>query len=165
MSLESRIEKAREDLRRLAAGGRAEAEARLRAESPTERCERCFGKGSYAEGADGKRRPYHPADFSPEADRYVASCPACRGFGYTPCTPARAAYIERRKEREERKRRKGAREEYARIRAAVCKDQDLETAHFDRLTRKKVPAGKESPEAWLSAARSVADFFGTELAA
>ena len=157
----------RTDVARLANHGRAASEVRLleSARFPTERCEHCFGKGTYAEAPNGTRRPYHPSDFDLEADRYVASCPKCRGFGYFPCSPARAAYLARRKEREEAKKVRAARAEYARIRAAVVREQEIEPAHFDRLTRKKVPAGKESPEAWLSAARSVADFFGTELAA
>ncbi len=150
-------ERVRRNLDTLGDRGRADAEARLRRwseEHPTAPCRRCSGKGCYAERA-GARRPFVHLDFdASKGDRYVSSCPACRGFGKVRVTKARAAYLARRELRETRKA-------YARIRAAVCREQGIDGAHFDRIARKRLRA--ETPAAWLEAARAVADFLGVEV--
>ncbi len=139
--------------------GRAASEATLLRwieEHPTAPCERCSGRGMYAERA-GVRRPFAPESFSAEAgDRYVSSCPDCRGFGKIHVTKARAAYLAVRKLRE-------ARKAYARLRSAVCGEHGLGAERFDRLTRKRLPEGKSAPQDWLEAARAVAAFFGVEV--
>ena len=145
-----------EELRTLPERGRAAAEARFMRwseENPTKRCEHCFGRGSYAQAPCGTTRPFDHTDFRVGVDRFVETCPRCRGLGRVFISREEAKRIEQEAIEHERRR-------YALIRRATCKAWRKPSAWFDRLARKRVGANA-TPADWANAAAAVAAELGT----
>lgn len=107
-------------------------------------CSRCKGKGCYTKARDGTRRPFDHRDFVP-GDRFIATCPKCRGGGQRSCSV------------EELRRA------YRKTRKRVCRERGFEADAFDRMVRMHL-SKDPSPAAWYEAAKRVALTFGIETA-
>lgn len=106
-------------------------------------CKQCGGQGNYTKAKDGTRRPFDQNDFKHGSDRYIGSCPKCRGLGKVVCTLPEL------------------RKAYRKLRKLVCKERAFDHASFDRMVKKRL--GKDPvPTAWYEAARHLARTFGIE---
>jgi hypothetical protein len=116
-------------------------------------CPRCF-VGCYVEtpGTPG-RRAYDPRTFKTGVDRFVSSCPACRGLGRVFVTPEEHAGLARLAATI-------AQDAFRRSRAAVCRARGLSPSWFDAAARKRLAPGDSSPTAWARAAHTIAEEFG-----
>ncbi len=144
-----------ENLKTLAERGRAAAEERdLRfAEAhPMLPCAGCAGQGCYAE-REGVRRPFDHRDFKPEnGDRFVATCPDCRGLGRVPTSLVEVEALAS-------ERRAAARVAYEQLRTEVCRARGLTPSAFDRIARKQFATATPSPEDWVAAAQAIRSIY------
>lgn len=129
--------------RRLKAAKRATVEgARWFRPTLTLPCTQCKGRGAYTKGRDGKRRPFDHRDFKP-GERYIATCPKCRGLGRRVCSVDEL------------------RKAYKKIRKLVCKERGFDLEIFDRMVKRRL-GSDPSPATWYEAAKEVASTYGIE---
>lgn len=143
---------------RFADSGRAASEAAHRAwsrEHPSVPCERCFGRGTYAQHPDGSRTPFDHERFCTKVDTFVASCEECCGLGRVFVSSDEKAARDAAELRAQRAR-------FARVRDAVCAERVMTRAAFDALARRRI-VGAPAPVKWIEAALEVARDFGIEV--